>query len=429
MKTKIIAIILAVAAVISIVAFALTKSEKPQVVTPTDENVLFSLETSDYSNSISVVGTNGEIFLPTDVNGLYYTATLKNEIKFYEYTPNGFSPSALEVKTTNVKLNASLLSIPVKISYVEHGDNIIGYGVFTSDMDSSVKAYPYAFVKIVKAPVGYGEGYLLLADFNKDNFFKAGKTYSEIYPYEIGKTSVSTVLSQNTRMVDRNGTFRQDWSMVTDEFIRNLGNGKYFMSSRYYTQAETGKRTDIMVYSNAYRPNIVAQDIVGTWFVNDEEGMHYLTKDGDGFKSVAVKDDKTKDVIKFSISYEDYLRSGNYVINKHTNILTNLLTGEEKELKGINISKATVFSINNQGTNAVFVTAGEPNVNGTPIQKITFCKIEASKDSLSFAEPMIYDESTDFIWVEANKVMSVRALTDDGSSVGSVIYTFAEQEK
>lgn len=425
MKIKIIAIILAVAAVISIVAFALTRPEKPQVVTPTDENVVFSLETSDYSKKTSVVGTNGEIFLPTDVSGLYYTATLKNEIKFYEYTPNGFSPSALEVKTTNVKLNASLLSIPVKISYVEHGDTIIGYGVFTSDMDSSVKAYPYAFVKVAKAPAGYGEGYLLLADFNKNDFFKAEKTYSEIYPYEIGKASVSTILSQNTRIVDRNGTFRQDWSMMTDEFIRNLGDGKFFMSSRYYTQAETGKRTDIMVYSNAYRPKIAAKDIIGTWFVNDEEGMHYLTKDGDGFKSVAVKEDKTKDVMKFSISYEDYLRSGNYVINKNTNILTNLLTGEEKELKGINITKATVFSINKQGTNAVFATAGEPSANGTPIQKITFCKIEASKDSLSFAEPMIYEESTDFIWVEADKVMSVRALTDDGSSLGSVIYTFA----
>ena len=82
--------------------------------------------------------------------------------------------------------------------------------------------------------------------------------------------------------------------MMTDEFMANLGDAKYFMSSRYYTEDETGIRTDIMKYSNAYRPEIVKKDIYGTWFVNDGDGMYFLRKTEKGFESV-VADSKGKE--------------------------------------------------------------------------------------------------------------------------------------
>lgn len=420
MKIKILAVILALVAAISAVTYMITRKPAYDEV-PTDEVRPFTLETSGYSRKIAVAGANGEIYLPTDREGLFYTASLDNNIGFYKYDGMNFVPAGYEVKTTNVKLTASGVSVPVKISYINADGLTVGYGVFTSAMDSNVKIYPYAFVKIARKPAGYGSGYLLLADFDKENFFKAEKTYSEIYSYEIGQASVSTSLSQNTRLVDINGTFRQDWSMLTDEFISAMGNGKYFMSSRYYTAEETGERTDIMVFSNAYRPSVVAKDILGTWFVNDENGMHYLKASDGGFKCVVSKGDKTKETASFSGSYDRYLRNGNYIVCKDTGVMTNLLTGEEKNLTGISINDAVLFSVNKDGTRAVFAFSAQDSQGKE--QKLIYYSDDKNQTA-SFKEPLLWEEHSGFIWLDGRTVMSVRAITSDGAQTGSVIYKF-----
>jgi len=420
MKTKLLAVILAVVAAISAVIYFMTRQPEIKEVVP-EETKVFTLASSAYSSKISVAGANGEIYLPTDRPGLYYTATLDNKIAYYVYDGNAFQPAPYEVKKTDVRLTASGVGIPVKISYINADGLTVGYGVFTSDMDKGVKIYPYAFVKIAKKPAGYGDGYFLLADFDKNNFYRADKTFSEIYSYEIGKSSVVTGLSQNTRMIDINGTFRQDWSMMTDEFIKNTASEKYFMSSRYYNADETGVRTDIMVYSNAYRPKVVVSDILGTWFVSDVSGMHYLKRDGDGFKSVIRNGDKTSDIVKFDSPYEDYLRCGNYAVNKKTGEMTNLLTGEKKKLSVNNIENATVFSLNADATKAVFATPADEN---TKTQQIIYYSVDTGS-AAAFTEPLLWQESSGFVWIDSNKVMSVRATSEDGNATGSVIYTFA----
>ncbi len=425
MKSKIIALILAViAAGFAAAFFATRQSAEPEKTDSEPE--IFSLDTSNYSREIKVVGENGEIFLPTDREGLYYTATLDNKIAFYTYSGGIFTPASYKIKKTDVKLNASNVSVPVKISYIDAGGLLIGYGVFTSDMNKDVKLYDYAFVKIAKKAPGYGEGYWLLADFDKNNFYRAEKVYSEIYNYKIGDETVSTSVSQNTRMIEKSGTYRQDWTMLTDEFIRNLGSSKYFFSSRYYTQDERCRRVDIMEWSSAYRPKITAKDIIGTWFVSDKDGIHYLKKDGDGFNSVTKKDDKEKKSVKFEDSFDNYLRSGNYVISKRTGTVTNLLSGKKSEVGDLNLSSLSYFSVNPNGTKAVLMfDSGESSI-GTPVQKIIYCSLDSAYKSETFEEPMLVEESTDFIWLprNGNSVMSVRALTDNGDKAGSVVYNF-----
>ena len=426
MKSKVIALILAViAAGFAAAYFATRRSPEPQV-TGTEPEV-FSLNTSGYSRSVKTLGENGEIFLPTDKEGLYFTATLDNKIAFYTYSGGAFAPASYKVQKTEVKLNASNVEIPVTVSYIDAGGLTVGYGVFTSDMNKDVKLYDYAFVKIAKKAPGYGEGYLLLADFDKNNFYKAEKVYSEIYNYKTGDESVSAAVSQNTRMIEKSGTYRQDWTMLTDEFIRNLGDKNYFLSSRYYTQDERGKRTDVMEWSSAYRPKIIAKDIIGTWFVSDKDGIHYLKKDGKGFNSVTKKDDKEKKSVKFEDSYDNYLRSGNFVINKNTGTVTNLRTGDKAEAGDINLNGLSYFSINKDGTKAVLVFE-EKDVSGTPTQKIVYCSLDSSGNTETFEEPMMIEDGTDLVWLPGNgsSVMSVRPVTDSGDKAGSVVYTFAQ---
>ena len=292
-------------------------------------------------------------------------------------------------------------------------------------MSKDVEVYAYAFVKLTAKPAGYGSGYLLLADFDKDNFNKAEKLYSEIYNFDLAKGTASTYVSNNTRLIDKNGTFRQDWTILTEDFIENLGGAKYFLSSRYYNENDKGKRADVMELSNAYRPKIVVEDILGVWFVNDANGMHYLRKTENGFANVYKAGGKETELTKFEGDWEtEYLQSGRYLVNKKSLVMIDLLTGSSKTLKGINIESADVFSVNADGTKAVFASYGELNANGVPVQSITYCTVDGSADPVTYTEPMLFSESAGFVWLDSSSVMSVRAVDADGKTAGSVVYTY-----
>ncbi len=433
MKNNAVKIICAVLAVVMVasaaVFFISTKggdgAGSPVVKDP--EPVEFSYEQSGYTTStaLSVKGANGEIYLPTDFENVYYTADLNGNIKFYEYAGGAFSISSLEIKQVDTKLKASRETIPVTVKYIEKDGKACGYGVFTSDMDNDVDAYSYAFVKLTAKPSGYGDGYLLLADFDKNNFFKADKLYSEIYNFNLEKGTASTYVSNNTRLIDKNGTFRQDWTLLTDDFIKNLGGAKFFLSSRYYNEDDKGKRADVMVLSDAYKPAIVVEDILGIWFVNDSNGMHYLKKTEDGFANAYKSGDKETILTQFSGNWEtDYLQCGKYLINKNSLVMIDLLTGASQTLKDIDISSADVFSVSPDGKKAVFASYGEMNANGTPVQSITYCTVDGSAEPVTYAEPMLFVESAGFVWLDNSSVMSVRALAADGKNAGSVVYTF-----
>ena len=307
MKNKsltIITAVLAVLAIISGVVFFVSNGDKAPEIKE-KEPVAYSYEQSAYtmSASTSIKGANGEIFMPTDFENIYYTASLDGKIAFYEYNAGEFAASTLPVKTVKANLSATYEKIPVTVNYIEKDGKVCGYGVFTSDMNADVDVYSFAFVKLINKPAGYGTGHLLLADFDKNEFYKNDKIYSEIYNFNLSNGSASTYVSNNTRLIDINGAFRNDWTMLTDDFVANLGNAKYFISSRYYTGEERGERADIMVLSDAYRPQIAVEDILGLWFVNDANGMHYLRKTANGFANVVNAGGKETVLSEFEGDY------------------------------------------------------------------------------------------------------------------------------
>lgn len=425
-KLKVLTAVLAVLTLVSMGLFIFGGRLFGKDKTPVTETKIFSLAESRYTGRVSVAGEGGNIFLPTDVGGVYYTAKLSGEVNFWSFDGTAFTRIPAEIKTMDIKINTSFEALPVRLYYFDTGSGLVGCGVFTAQMDESVKFNPYVFVTLKKMPKGYGDGCLLLASFDPDEFYKPDKTYGEIYTFDERKNSYFTAVSQNTRLIASDGLFRKDWLMMTDEFISNLGDAKYFMSSRYYTEEETGRRTDIMVYSNAYRPTVVYKDILGEWFVNDGDTRYFLRKTDEGFKSVCVAKDKgekdEKDIAVFEGDYfENYLRSGDYVADRRNGAVTNLKTGETSRVNA-DISKADSFSIGPDGSRAVFAVSAQPDENGTPVQTLIYCSLDGSVMTEVYSEPMLFSEASGFVWIDGSTVMSVRPLTDDGSEAGSVIY-------
>ncbi len=426
--SKILTAVLVVVLVISgVVFFISTGNNGADIVKKDPEPVEYSYERSEYtlSTALSVKGTNGEIFLPTDFENIYFTASLDGSVKYYEYANGMMNPASMEVKTVNTKLKASYETIPVTVNYIEKDGKAFGCGVFTSDMSKDVDVYSFAFVKLTAKPEGYGDGYLLLADFDKNDFYKADKLYSEIYNFNLSNGSASTYVSNHTRMIDKNGTFRQDWTLLTDDFAKNLGGAKYFLSSRYYNEIDKGRRADVMQLSNAYRPKIVVEDILGTWFVNDANGMHYLKNNSSGFANMNSVNGEERVLTQFEGNYyTDYLQCGKYLINKKSLVMTDLMTGTTQTFKDINISSADIFSVSPDGKKAVFASYGETNANGASVQSVIYCTADGSLKPTVFAEPLLFDESTQFVWLGNSEVMSVRAIDATGAKVGSVVYTY-----
>ncbi len=429
---KIIAIVLAVTTVASVAAFIITNNKgisrfeavAGATAAQTSETV-YSYDASAYTTNVSVKGTNGEIFLPSDIENVYFTADLAGNVKFFDYANDAFVANTLPVKQVSTKLAATYETIPVTVNYIEKDGKTFGIGVFTSDMSEAVKVYSYAFVKLINKPSGYGTGYLLLADFEKDNFYSADKTYSEIYNFDLASGKASTYVSNNTRLIDKNGAFRSDWTMLTDDFIANLGGAKYFFSSRYYTADEKGTRADIMVLSNAYRPEIVAEDILGTWFVNDVNGMHYLRKTDKGFNNVHNNLTAETVLSQFEGDYfADYLQDGKWLINKKSLVMTDLMTGTTKTLAGINIIGFDSVSVSPDGSKIVFAKNGVTNSNGTIVQQVIYCTADGSAEPVLYNEPFLFSESASFVWLDNANVMSVRAIDGAGSKMGSVVYSF-----
>lgn len=426
MNTKILSIILAAVMVISGVVFFVSRGGDSTKI-ENNMPIAYSYENSEYTlnTALSVKGANGEVYLPTDFDGVYFTASLDGRVNFYEYAGGQMNASSLAVKQIKTTIAATYEKIPVTVNYIEKDGKACGYGVFTSDMSADVDVYAYAFVKLTAKPAGYGAGYLLLADFDKDNFYKADKLYSEIYNFDLASGKASTYVSNNTRLIDKNGTFRQDWTLLTEDFIENLGNAKYFLSSRYYNESDRGNRADVMELSNAYRPKIVVKDIIGLWFVNDASGMHYLKKAENGFVSIVNNGAGEQVTGKFEGDYfTQYMQCGNYLVNKKSLELTDLMTGAVKTLKDIDITLADVFSISPDGSKAVFATLGKANSNGAIIQTLIYCTADGSADPVIYNEPMLYSESADFVWLDNSSVMSARALDGSGAKVGSVVFTF-----
>ena len=431
---KIIAIVLAVTTVISVVAFVLSSMKIDGTLTENKNNeangsaqteTVYDFNGTAYTKLVSAKGTNGEIFLPSDIANLYFTADLAGNVKFYDYANGAFTASTLPVKQVKTNLAATYETIPVTVNYIEKDGKTFGIGVFTSDMSASVKVYSYAFVKLTNKPSGYGTGHLLLADFEKENFYKADKVYSEIYSFDLARGKASTYVSNNTRLIDKNGAFRNDWTMLTDDFIANLGGAKYFFSSRYYTGEERGTRADIMVLSNAYRPEVVAKDILGTWFVNDANGMHYLRKTDKGFNNVLNQNKAETVLTEFEGDYfTDYLQDGRWLINKKSLVVTDLMTGATKTLKDININGFNCVSVSPDGSKLVFAKNGAANENGAIIQQVVYCTADGSKEPAFYNEPLLFNESSDFVWLDNGNVMSVRALDGTGEKIGSVVYSY-----
>lgn len=388
----------------------------------TQTNDSFTLSQSGYTPRLTLAGSPDLPPLQTDIKNLFYTVNPDNgEVRFYEYAAGALLPYGGTVSVTEKTVTCSSQKLPVKLYTVEKDGITAGYGLFTAGDQTTPQVYDYAFFKVAALPPAYGsDGALLLVDFDKNNFWLNDRVYTEAFIIGLQGSGVETkrLTTDNARTVGERGALRSDWLLLTDGFLATLGSKPYFLSSRDYTLDKKGLVADILTLADPKPPRIIT-GILGLWARVTEKGPAYLRATQTGFDCI-VYEDKTETVLKsFSGDYfKDYLSSGNFVLNKTSLVLTDLLSGTEKTLTGVQADKAAFLSVSPDGLRAVIATPGAGDMRAKAQQTLVLYNI-ATNEAETFTEPLLFSQTNaNFCWADNNTLFHLRPINDDGTGLG-----------
>jgi len=431
-KTKILLPVLSVAAAAAIVCAILAPGYLKKNVpgkTEAKKTESFTLSQSKYTPLLTLTGSLDLPPLQTDIENLFYTVSPDDgAVRFYEYTAGALLPYGGTVTTVDKTVTCSNQELPVKLCYVEKDGVTTGYGLFTAADQSAPKVYDYAFFKIAGLPAAYGSGgALLLVNFDKNNFWVKDRVYTDafIIGLEGSGTATKRLTVDKARTVDEHGALRSDWILLTDGFLSSLGSKSYFLSSRDYTLDKKGLVADILTIAEPKPPRVIT-GILGLWARVTENGPTYLRATQTGFDCVVFAD-KNETVLKsFTGDYfKDYLRSGNYVLNKTSLVLTDLLTGAEKTLAGVQADSAAFLSVSPDGTRAVIATPGAGDMQAKAPQTLVLYNL-STNEAKTFAEPLLFSQTNaNFCWTDNNTLFHLRPTKDDGTGLGYCFITMS----
>ena len=149
--------------------------------------------------------------LPTDFDGIFYSADPNGSFEFYEYKNGGFTK--IEASgTVTATVSLSNQSIPAKIAYLKRDGKVDGYGLFTTaNSDAPVAIYDYVFFRVKTMPDPFSGDALLLLDTKKDDFYRSEKIYEEAYTLDLSNGTTKVFLLQKSRTIGKNGGSRSDF--------------------------------------------------------------------------------------------------------------------------------------------------------------------------------------------------------------------------
>lgn len=313
-------------------------------------------DADDYVGAVKGSVDNAEPLLKSTIDDLYFTVSRSGEVAFFRV--NGTTIEQVpETGAYDVTVKCTEQKIPATVHYyTDENGKTAGYGLFTTEnSDAEVYIYDYAFFCLMDLPEAYADShsYLLLVDTTKEDFYTAEKVYEENFTYSVDDGSAEPILSNDNRAFDETGAFRADYAMLTEDAVKLCGEHFLFFSSRQYHLFTKDHNMDLYMAGgsgNNRDNNRYIQDLVDFYYRFDEQGRVVCLKRTEAGFSVIAYDGETETVMKeFSGDFaENYLRCGDWLLNRQTLELTNILSGETKNLKVTNANQFVpdLFALN-----------------------------------------------------------------------------------
>ncbi len=318
-------------------------------------------------DSLAPVSFNSDYpLVQTEQKDLFYEANPDGTFRFYKFANGGFTEVKDGVKTKNVTLTCSYQNVKVKLYYLPTEAGTVGYGLFNSQQKSDTKLFSYIFVRLMDCPEAYSKTaktkYVLLTDMDAEDAYKPDKTYSDMYSYNMDSGKATLVVSQRDRLVQEDGTVREDWTIFTDSML-NVGK-KYdlFASARTYdTKAETPVYDFLTVANSraASKNSAATFRNSPSYIIREKDGAYYCFANTDEGFDLVKNGDKKAPLASFDGKFSDYAVNGNILLNKASLEATDITTGEKASLKKASFTELSGFISNESGTKFVLFCNGE----------------------------------------------------------------------
>lgn len=360
---KIILIVLAVVLVLAIAFFFLLGNQKfLQMITGT-----IDITSGEDLSTLSPVELKTDYpLVQTQQKDVFYEAHPDGTIKFYKCSDGKFSEITSGINTKDAVIKCSYQDVKVKLHYLETDAGTVGYGLFNSKQEGSeTKLLSYVFVRMIDAPKAYElkTDYALLADMDKADVYNPEKTYSDMFSYDIDSGKTTLVISQRDRLVQENGTVREDWTIFTDSMLNANGKHDLFASRRNYdTAAAAPVIYDLLTVKNSRATNKnSAATVVGSpsYIVREKDGAYFCFVNTEKGFDLVKNGDKKNPLASFEGAFTDYEISGNYILNKATLEMTEITGGEVTKLKKANFTELTGFIVNPSASKVALFCNGE----------------------------------------------------------------------
>ncbi|MBQ7639097.1 MAG: hypothetical protein IJS90_09380 [Clostridia bacterium] len=360
--TVLFVVLLAAAAVVVTGVLDINKKGPDEPATDPDEI------SAEYTNTYTVKADVPLPLMKTDFENVFYTMSKQGDVKFYEVS--GGEISELE-ETGNYEVSAKCSSqtLTAQIHYIEQEEHVFGCGLFTNIMHPEVLIYDYAFFKVTdmfnnyRNTAGtdlYDRGYqLLLIDVDSSRFYSDEKVYSEAFALDENHET-TLFLSNDQRTVGMDAMEKTDYKMFTDDILnQHNSTNVLFFSSRYYVDYADSGFADIFT-SGGSGTNIdnvrYVIDVDTLHFWNYEEETYFFRDNDDGtftLKAYNPSSGETRSLETFSGDLsEDYLIKREYILNKKTGEVMNILKGDKYQsiysILGYEY-KTDMFGVSEQG--------------------------------------------------------------------------------
>lgn len=371
--------------------------------------------------------------MQSDISNIFYTIALDGTVTFYEYV----NQELKQIKPTGsvaVAPQCSGVKVPATIYYVQRGEQITGYGLYyPPETGDAVLMYTYFFFDVRALPDGYpDEGntqFLLLMDSDANDLYLQNKTYDESFffqPFEeeIDKRTDfdhNQFVSQVNRMPSAEGRLWTNFAVFTEDVLTGAKDGcTLFFSGRKYMDQEAGRWDLYRRYgSSGDVRTTIYTDVANMYAYEDESGLiYYMRKTETGF-SVYCNDKLIREFIGDYAA--DYLRDGNYLLDKYSGTVTNLLTGEEKALTGAGTSAAVLFRMSPSGNRCIIgaMTDGDPQE-----QSLIFADLSSESCTTTTGAHLFSASNAELDFIDEDTYFHNTVSTADGCTYAGRIFNF-----
>lgn len=333
-----------------------------------------------YADDFNQYTKAGLPLMKTDFDNIFYTIDTSGNVEFFKAEGKNIEKTE-ESGSFEVTVSCSGQDIPATIHYIEKDEKICGYGLFTNVDYPEVFLYEYAFFKVTEQFEGWQSvsDLLLLVDVEKDRIYDENKVYSEsFYLYEDYDSDV--FLNEDQRIPDLKARLRTDYKMFTDNLLHQDDKELLFFSSRSYNDYEYSSLVDIYMtggYGENVDNNRYIKDVASLDLWRTQEGTVYFSKKTteneagetvtNGFAVSVYDGENTVEKKAFEGSLEkDYLLSGQWLLNKASGEIYNVVTGETRSLDYTKFATAFTPDLFDMSENGKYCLVRGANNLGKP---------------------------------------------------------------